>query len=91
MQKDKIQNYRISVAHKTYHPGTVHVRVEGLQAGDYTLSNPSIEFNGIERENINLHVADKLSAGVYPLFVHAWSDDGWRDVFRVHHVVTRGN
>jgi len=91
MQKDKILDYRISIAHKIYHPGIVHVRVEGLPADDFTLSNSTIKFDSIDRENINLHVKDKLSAGVYPLLVHAWSDDGWRDEFRMHHVVTKGS
>ena len=91
MQKDKILDYRIAIAHKIYHPGIVHVRVEGLPPDDFTLSNSTIKFNGIDRENINLHVKDKLPAGVYSLLVHAWSDDGWRGSFRTTHVVTRGS
>ncbi len=87
---DKIRDYRVSIAHKTYHPGTVHVRIEGLPADDFTLSDTILKFNGVARENIMVHVEDTLAAGIYPLKVHAWSEDGWQDVFQFNHVVTRG-
>ncbi|MBX9848905.1 MAG: 4Fe-4S binding protein [Rhodocyclaceae bacterium] len=88
-QGNKLQEYRISIAHKIYQRGTVNVRVEGLPKEMYTLASAQAAFDTAERKDIILRISDALPPGVHSFMVRAQSAEGWHDSFRVQHFVGR--
>ncbi|MFQ5469097.1 MAG: 4Fe-4S binding protein [Gammaproteobacteria bacterium] len=88
--KGQILDYRIALARKVYHPGKVDLVIDGIPEGSYHVSSQEMSFSTAERVNVILSIDNTLPKGIYPFIVHASSDDGWQDSFRVHHVVTKG-
>lgn len=87
LQADQVHDYRISIAHKLYRPGTVNVGIAGLPEGSYKLETETAHFATAERVDIRLTINDSLAPGLYPFLINAESTDGWRDSFRVHHFI----
>lgn len=87
LQGDAIQDYRINVANKLYHPVVLKVSVLGLDASSYTLSARQAAFSTAGRQNINLHVAPNLAPGLHTFAVRIEAPDGWRKDYRVQHFV----
>jgi len=81
----QIQDYRINVSNKSYHPAAVNIQVEGLPEGSYTLDNRKIFFQSANRKDLNLHIDEDLPNGLYTIIVHANSDDGWQQSLSIQH------
>ncbi|KAF0190637.1 MAG: polyferredoxin-like protein [Gammaproteobacteria bacterium] len=90
MHGDHVQNYRINVANKLYAGTAVYVDVEGLPDGSYQLSDNKVVFDTVGRGDLNLHIENQLPPGLHVITVHAHSDSGWQDSYRVHHLVEKG-
>jgi hypothetical protein len=86
----QINDYRVAVSNKLYHPAFARVSVEGLPPEAYTLSAAQANFTSAGRIDLNLHVADGLPPGLHSLLVRVRADNGWEDTFRVQHFVGRG-
>lgn len=84
---DRIQDYRIHVAHKVARSEEVSIRVSGLPADAYELDTTRVAFSGATRENINLNIHDNLAPGLYAIDVHAEAASGWQGSYRLHHFV----
>ena len=82
---DRILEYRISVANKFYEPTRLHVAVEGLAQGDYSLESKTVDFETAGRINVKLNINPDLPKGLHPLRVRVKSEDGWEDSFRIQH------
>lgn len=86
----EIRDYRVAVSNKRYAHTQLTVTVEGLPEQAYTLSMTQAEFSDAGRIDLNLHIDADLKPGIHSFLVHATSDDGWHDSFRVQHFVGRG-
>lgn len=84
-QGSKILEYRISVAHKLYHPVNISLRVEGLEPSQYALEQTAIHFDTAGRQDVALRIAEDLPKGLYRFRVIAEADNGWHGVFAVTH------
>ncbi len=82
---DQILEYRISVANKFYEPTRLHVKVEGLDQGRYTLETDTVDFDTAGRINVKLNINPGLPKGLHPLRVWVKSEDGWEDSFHIQH------
>lgn len=89
-QGAQVNDYRINVANKTYHPTEVRVRVEGLPAEAYRLDDTQLAFTTAGRKDLHLRINDGLPAGLYTISVFAESGDGWHDRFQIQHMVGKG-
>jgi polyferredoxin len=85
-QGAQINDYRIAVSNKLYHPAELSISVEGLAPQQYQLSSSTATFTGAERVDLNLHVTD-MPQGLHRFVVHAKAPDGWRAHYRVQHFV----
>src|SRR3569832_1252005 len=86
-QGNQVNDYRINVANKTYHPTEVRVRGEGLPADAYRLDDTQIAITTAGRKDLHLRINDGLPAGLYTISVFADSGDGWLDRFQILHMV----
>ena len=84
-----IHEYRIGVSNKLYKPATVSVKVEGLKPEQYKLERNQAVFDTVGRIDLSLQILEGLPAGLYSLYVHVQSEDGWQDSYRVQHFVAR--
>ncbi|MFV2057814.1 MAG: 4Fe-4S binding protein [Thiohalomonadales bacterium] len=84
-----IQNYLINVANKRYLHKKLTLSVSGLPTSAYTLSQDSVEFSTATRKNIQLNIDNRSldKIGLQTFIVTAEADDGWRDSFRIVHLV----
>lgn len=87
LQGERINDYRISLANKLYHPVTLNIQVEGLAPEDYALDTTRVSFVSAGRQDVNLHIEGGLSPGLHPVLVHVSGEDGRRESFRVQHFV----
>jgi len=87
LQGDQINDYRISLANKLYHPVTLSIEVEGLPQDSYALDVTQASFISAGRQDVNLHIQGDLSPGLHPVLVHVVDADGRRESFRVQHFV----
>lgn len=85
----RIDDYRVAVSHKLYRRAGLKLSVEGLPEGSYQLSASEVKFQTAERVDLNLHISPELKSGLYPVFVHAVSLDGWQESYRVQHFVEK--
>ena len=86
----QIQDYRINVSNKSYHPAAVSIQVEGLPEGSYSLDNRQLLFQTADRKDLNLHVNENLPDGLYTIIVRANSDDGWQQSLSIQHFTHKG-
>lgn len=84
---DRIQDYRIHIAHKKFAAEEVRIAVSGLPENMYELETDRVVFSGATRENIKLHINDALDLGLYTILVTAESASGWRGDYRLQHYV----
>lgn len=84
---DRIQDYRIHIAHKKFGSEEVSVSVSGLPADMYKLERTRVAFSSATRENINLRISDALDLGLYTILVTAESAHGWKGSYRLQHYV----
>jgi len=84
-QGDKVLEYRINIAHKIYHPEDMKIRVEGLDAGAYTLASSRVHFDSVGRKDVALLLNPALPKGIYRFKVHVEAASGWADEFEVRH------
>lgn len=90
MQGAQISDYRVAVSNKLYKPASFTVRVEGLPAGSYALSDAHASLSSAGRADINLHIDRGLAPGLHSFLVHVATDSGWEKNYRVQHFVGRG-
>jgi len=76
-------DYRINLANKRYQPAQVHLAVEGMSADMVRLERDSVVWQSTGRQDVLLHFSPDIEKGLHRLTVHAESDDGWKDSFRV--------
>jgi len=84
-QGDKVLEYRINIAHKIYHPEDMKIRVEGLDAGAYTLAASRVHFDSVGRKDVVLLLNPSLPKGIYRFKVRVEAASGWSDEFEVRH------
>ena len=84
-----INDYRIGVSNKLYHPSEAEVSIEGLPVDSYTLSSERIVFETAGRVDLNLHVKPVLKEGLHAFLVKVVTEDGWNASYRVQHFVER--
>ena len=82
-----IDNYRISMANKMYHPGELTVSVEGIPSTAYELDEDHVAFATSGRDEINLQIIENaLGLGLHSFVVHVNSLDGWQSSFQILHI-----
>jgi len=81
----RVLAYRISLAHKLFHPADVSLRIEGLHAEMYQLEKTTLHFDTAGRQDLSLHIDKALPKGLHQLRILASSSDGWSGVFNVTH------
>ena len=86
----EIRDYRIAVSNKMYQPANLTITIEGLPHQSYTLSESETVLMTAGRNDIKLHINADMPPGLHTFIVHALSNDGWHDSFRVQHFVGRG-
>lgn len=84
-QGNKVLEYRINIANKLYHPEDMHIRVDGLDPGAYSLEASEVHFDTVGRKDIALRLSPTLSKGLHRFSVHVDSTSGWSDEFEVMH------
>ncbi len=84
---DRIQDYRIHIAHKKFGPEEVHIAVSGLPEDRFDLETDRVAFTSATRENVNLRINDGLARGLYTLYVTAESASGWTGKYQLRHFV----
>ncbi|MDQ6975647.1 MAG: 4Fe-4S binding protein [Mariprofundaceae bacterium] len=84
-QGTQINDYRINIAHKRFHPETFKISVQGLKVGQYTLAQSSIVFETVGRKDIDLQITSSLPRGIHRFFVTLEATDGWVKRFMVQH------
>ncbi|MDR0480534.1 MAG: 4Fe-4S binding protein [Gallionellaceae bacterium] len=84
-QVEAIQDYRIFVANKLYRPAQFTVRVQGLPAGSYQLSEDEVKLATAGRESLILSIKPNLPHGMYSFTVEVTSADGWTDRVQMQH------
>ena len=89
-QGNQINQYRINVANKTYHPGKVTITIEGLKPDEYKITGTQLTFDSVGRDDIFIDVNSTLSPGLHSFIVRAESKDGWKEHVRLQHFVTSG-
>lgn len=82
-----ISDYRVAISNKLYRPADLSVSVEGLPRENYSLSAKQVHFDTAGRIDLNLQIKPNLTEGLYRIFVHVESSDGWRKAYRVQHFV----
>lgn len=87
---ERIQDYRVAVSNKLYEHGQLSITVEGLPEGSYVLSSHEVNFDGVGRIDLNLHIKPVLPPGLHSVLVRAVSSDGWEDSFPLRHFVEKG-
>lgn len=85
-----VQDYRITLSNKSYHPATFWLSVEGLPKDNYTISKTTVDFASVGRKDVFLHVNGELPSGLHTVLIRVSADDGWQDTFRIQHFVERG-
>ncbi len=85
MQGAQINDYRINIAHKRYHPETFNISVQGLTSDQYILARSSLAFETVGRKDIDLQITTSLPRGVHRFFVTVYATDGWTKRFLVQH------
>ncbi len=80
-----IQDYRIAVTNKIYHPAELTVQVHGLPPGSYHLSADKIALTAAGRGSVGLAVDRGLKHGVYRVLVTVKAMDGWTGNFSIQH------
>jgi len=78
-------DYRINVANKRYRPADIQLRIEGLDASEYTLESSNVVWKTAGRKDVIMHISPDLKQGIHRFTVHAQSSDGWKDDFMVYH------
>ncbi len=86
----QILDYRISLANKFYEAAELHVAVEGLVPGQFSLQKEHVQFDTAGRINVSLSISPDLPKGLYPIVVQVNSDDGWQESFRLQHFSAGG-
>lgn len=81
-----VQDYRIGLANKLYKDATLKLSVDGLPAGSYRFDQNQVNFSTATRQDVMLHIIEKLPPGLHPFLVKAESADGWSDTFRILHL-----
>jgi polyferredoxin len=81
-----IQDYRIAIANKEYREHSLDVRVSGIPAGTYRLSEERLAVGGTERATLMLSIAPGLKHGLYPVHIEVRADDGWVGRFDIQHL-----
>lgn len=87
---NSIQDYRIALSNKVYHPAQLSVRVTGLAAGSYRLGAAAVTLPAVGRSSVVLAVAPDLPRGLYPIVVDVATRDGWARSFRIQHFSAGG-
>ena len=89
MQGSQISDYRVAVSNKIYEPAGLKIEIEGLKPSMYQLNESYAKFETFGRLDLELHINEGLPAGLHSFLVHAKSEHGWRDSFRVQHFVAK--
>ena len=87
IQGAQISDYRVAVSNKLYDPSSLDIEIEGLDPSEYQLNHMKAEFDTVGRVDLKLHIKGGLPAGLHSFIVHAKSNDGWKDSYRVQHFV----
>jgi len=87
-QGQQVLDYRINLAYKVNHPEEMNIRVEGLDASQYTLQKDVVHFDHSGRKDVILHIRDGLPEGLYRFRVVVTADGGWSKDFQVVHFAT---
>jgi polyferredoxin len=87
MHGAQISDYRVAVSNKLYEPAALDITLEGLDSSMYQLDQTQVQFNGVGRIDLKLHIMEGLPAGIHSFLVHAKSPDGWKDSYRIQHFV----
>lgn len=80
-----VQDYRIAISNKLYHPAQMHVTVEGLRQGQYRLSSENIRLLPAGHESVTLSVTRDMPHGLHSFVVEASASDGWAGRFNIQH------
>lgn len=80
-----IQDYRIAVSNKLYHPAEFSVRVRGVPQGSYQLSAEKVHLLPAGHESLTLSISRSLPRGLYSIIVDVSSADGWVGHFNIQH------
>lgn len=78
-------DYRINVSNKRYRPADMQLRIEGLNASEYSLQSNSVNWETAGRKDVIMHISPDLKQGLHRFIVHAKTSDGWQDDFTVYH------
>ncbi|NOY63193.1 MAG: 4Fe-4S binding protein [Gammaproteobacteria bacterium] len=89
-QRGQIDNYRINIANKIYHPVNFTIDIEGIDKALYEIDTTSINLSSAGRSDALLHIKEGLPGGVHTFTVRVSSDDGWSNSYRMQHIVKRG-
>jgi len=84
-QGDQLLDYRINLAYKVNRSEQMHIRVEGLDASQYTLEKDVVQFEQAGRQDVVLYVRDGMPEGLYRFRVVVTADGGWTKKFQVVH------
>ena len=84
-QSPTVQNYRIAISNKLYHPADFKVNIKGLPANGYHLSADSLKLLPAARGSLTLSVAKSLPRGLYSITVDVSAENGWLGNFRIQH------
>ena len=90
-QGNQMHEYQIKIAHKLFRAGDVKIVVEGLPAEAYALTGNSLHFDSVGWQGQLLNVkSGSLEPGLHSILVRVESADGWKDSYRIQHLVTKG-
>jgi len=85
-----IQDYRIAITNKTYHPAELHVQVQGLPQGSYRLSADEIRLGAAGRGSLTLSIGQNLKRGLHAVVINVSAPDGWAGHFSIQHFSEQG-
>jgi len=85
MQNMNASDYRINVSNKRYRPANMILKIEGLNASEYTLETNHITWQTAGRKDVIMHISPDLKKGIHRFTVHAKADDGWQNDFTVYY------
>lgn len=82
-----VTDYRIDISSKLYRPSEMTIGIEGLPAGDYSISEQQVTFDSASRISLLLSLSPNIQRGIHRFAVVARSNDGWIGRFNILHFV----
>jgi hypothetical protein len=81
-----MNTYVVHLANKRYRPADLHIVVQGLAKGGYTLAQHEVHFASAGIKDVRLHLnRDIIGLGLHRFSVRVWSTDGWSQTFPVEY------